>query len=62
MDEESRPLQQPTSPCPHCGSKEFIIWQDADDPKRQAISCNDCGAVISSTHPLDFDDRPMRRP
>jgi len=62
MYEETRPLQPPTAPCPHCGSKEFILWQVADDPKNQAISCNACGAVISSTHPLDPDDRPMRRP
>jgi hypothetical protein len=28
---------------------------------KQAISCNGCGAILSSTHPLDPDDRPMRR-
>jgi hypothetical protein len=60
--EDTQPLQPPTTHCPHCGSKEFIIWQAPNDPKKQAISCNGCGAVMSSTHPLDPDDRPMRRP
>jgi hypothetical protein len=60
--EDTRPLQPPTEPCPHCGSKEFILWQASSDPTKQAISCNGCGAVMSSTHPLDPDDRPMRRP
>jgi DNA-directed RNA polymerase subunit M/transcription elongation factor TFIIS len=60
--EETRPLQPPTAPCPHCGSKEFILWQAANDPKNLSISCDGCGAVLSSTHPLDPDDRPMRRP
>jgi hypothetical protein len=62
MHEDRQPLRRPTSPCPHCGGKEFIIWQDTRDPTKQAISCNDCGAVLSSTYPLDPDDRPMRRP
>ena len=62
LDEDTRRLQPLTTPCPHCGSKEFILWQAADDPKKRAISCNGCGAVMSSTHPLDPDDRPMRRP
>jgi hypothetical protein len=62
MNEETRPLQPPTAPCPHCGCKEFIIWQAPGDPMKQAISCNGCGAVMSSTHPLDPDDRPIRRP
>lgn len=61
-DEDTQPLQPPTTPCPHCGSKEFILWKAADDPEKQAISCNRCRAVMSSTHPLDPDDRPMRRP
>ena len=29
MYEETRPLQLPTAPCPHCGCKEFLIWQGA---------------------------------
>ena len=62
VSEDTRPLQPPTTPCPHCGSKEFIIWQAPNEPKKQAISCKGCGAVMSSTHPLDPDDRPMRRP
>jgi uncharacterized Zn finger protein len=62
MHEDRHPLRRPTIPCPHCGSKEFIVWQVADDRTNQAISCNGCGAVLSSTHPLDEDDRPMRRP
>ncbi len=60
MKEETRPLQFPTRPCPHCGSKQFIIWSRADDPNNQAISCD--GAVVSSTHPLDDHERPVRRP
>ncbi|MBV9122726.1 MAG: hypothetical protein JO112_05175 [Planctomycetes bacterium] len=60
--EDTHPLQPPTKPCPHCGSKEFILWQAPRDAKKQAISCNGCGAVMSSTHPLDPDDRPIRRP
>jgi hypothetical protein len=62
MHEETRPLELPTTPCPHCGSKEFILWRGAHDPTHLAISCDACGAVLSSTHPLDPDDRPMRRP
>ena len=62
MEDETRPLQQPAKHCPHCGCKEFVLWQAADDPAKQAINCNGCGAVMSSTHPLDTDDRPMRRP
>lgn len=62
FDEETRPLEPPTEPCPHCGDKEFTIWQKPNDPTNMAISCNGCGAVLSSTHPLDPDDRPMRRP
>jgi hypothetical protein len=62
MSEDTHPLRPPTTPCPHCGSKEFVIWQAPKDRKKQAISCNGCGAVMSSTHPLDPDDRPMRRP
>jgi len=62
LSEDTRPLEQPTKPCPHCGCKEFIIWQGAKNPSQQAISCNGCGAVLSSTHPLDPDDRPMHRP
>lgn len=62
MNEEMRALEPPTRPCPHCGSKEFLLWQGANDPQQRAISCNGCGAVLSSTHPLDPDDRPMRRP
>ncbi len=60
ITEEVRPLEPP--PCPHCGCKQFIMWQGADDPTRQAISCDGCGAVLSSTHPLDPEDRPKRRP
>lgn len=55
-------LPTPSTPCPHCGSKEFLIWRREDDPTNQAISCNSCGAVMSSTHPLAADDRPIRRP
>ena len=58
--EETRPLKEPTDPCPHCGGKEFILWQAPRDLSKQAISCNGCGAVMSSTHPLDSEDRPMR--
>jgi hypothetical protein len=36
--------------------------EGADDPTKLAISCDGSGAVISSTHPLDPNDRPMRRP
>jgi hypothetical protein len=61
-DEDTHPLRPPTTPCPHCGSKEFIVWQAPHDPTKRAISCNGCGSVISSTHPLDPDDRPVRRP
>jgi hypothetical protein len=61
LDEDTHPLQTPATPCPHCGGKEFIIWESLNDPKKQAISCNGCGAVMSSTHPLDPDDRPRRR-
>jgi hypothetical protein len=60
--EEARPLEYPTAPCPHCGNAEFIIWQKPDDARCQAISCNRCGAVMSSTHPLDPEDRPRRQP
>jgi hypothetical protein len=60
--EDTRPLEPPTTPCPHCGAKDFILWQGANDSKKWAISCNGCGAVMSSTHPLDSDNRPMRRP
>jgi hypothetical protein len=60
--EETRPLEIPRKPCPHCGSKEFILWPEADDCRQLAISCDGCGAVMSSTHLLDPDDRPMRRP
>jgi hypothetical protein len=59
---EVQPLVQPTGPCPHCGCCEFVVWQKPTDPSCRAISCNGCGAVMSSTHPLDPDDRPMRRP
>ena len=59
LDEETRPLESPTKACPHCGSKEFIIWRAANDPTRQAISCDGCGAVMSSMHPLEPEDRPM---
>ena len=38
MFDETRPLELPTTPCPHCGSKEFIIWQASADARRQAIS------------------------
>jgi len=62
MLEETRPLEVPTRPCPHCGSKEFILWQRRDDPANRAISCEGCGAVLSSTHPLDEDDRPLPKP
>ena len=61
-DEDTHPLRPPTAPCPHCGGKQFIVWQAPQDAARRAISCNGCGAVISSTHPLDPDDRPRRRP
>jgi hypothetical protein len=60
--EETVPLQAPTDPCPHCGGKEFVVWQAPDNPQKQAISCDACGAVMSSTHALDQEDRPMRRP
>jgi hypothetical protein len=62
MSDDTRALRPPTTPCPHCGGKEFIMWQAPSDPMKQAISCNGCGAVMASTHPLDPDDRPMRRP
>jgi hypothetical protein len=62
MLEEIRPLEYPTRPCPHCGSRVFILWGHQDDPANQAISCDGCGAVLSSTHPLDPDDRPRRKP
>jgi hypothetical protein len=61
LGEDTRPLEPPTEPCPHCGNKEFLIWQKPTDPKCQAISCNRCGAVLFSTYPLDEDDRPLRR-
>jgi hypothetical protein len=61
LREETRPLEPSTEPCPHCGNKKFILWQKPDDPKCQAISCDRCGAVLSSTYPLDEDDRPVRR-
>ena len=60
--EETRSLVAPVAPCPHCGCKEFIFWQVPYDPGRQAISCSGCGAVMSSTHPLDPEDRPRQRP
>jgi hypothetical protein len=60
--EEVRPLKHPTEPCPHCGNVKFIVWKKPDNPAWQAISCDQCGAVMSSTHPLDSHDRPMRRP
>jgi hypothetical protein len=60
--EETRPLKMPTERCPHCGAKEFILWSDARQNHKQAISCSDCWAVISSTHPLDSADRPRRKP
>ena|SRR5438128_4220624 len=56
-----RPLEPPAAPCPHCGCKEFILWQAAGDATNLAISCDGSGAVVSSTHPLDPDDRPRRR-
>jgi hypothetical protein len=59
--EETRPLEPPSRPCPHCGSKQFILWQTPNNPEKLAISCDGCGAVLSSTHPLDPEDRPMRR-
>jgi hypothetical protein len=62
LSEDTHQLRHPSAPCPHCGSEEFLLWRAAQDPMRQAISCNGCGAVMSSTHPLDPDDRPMRRP
>jgi transcription initiation factor TFIIIB Brf1 subunit/transcription initiation factor TFIIB len=62
MFEETKSLSLPTVPCPHCGSGEFILWQGLEDCNKGAISCNGCGAVLSSTHPLDDDDRPRRRP
>ncbi len=55
-------LPVPVKPCPHCGSRKFIIWMRENDFTNQAISCNGCGAVISSTHLLADDDRPIRRP
>ena len=61
MYEEIRPLQPPTAPCPHCGCKEFILWRAIADATNLSISCDGCGAVLSSTHPLDPDDRPRRR-
>jgi hypothetical protein len=61
VSEAVQPLEPPPASCPHCGSKEFVIWLGADDPSRQAISCDGCGAVMSSTHPLDPEDRPRRR-
>jgi hypothetical protein len=51
-----------TSSMPHCGGKEFILWRAAADSTQQTISCDGCGAVLSSTNPLDPDDRPMPRP
>jgi hypothetical protein len=62
MHEEARSLELPTAPCPHCGAKEFICWAHATDNERFAITCDGCGAVMSSTHPLDAEDRPRRRP
>jgi hypothetical protein len=40
----------------------FIHWTHALDPAKEAISCDGCGAVLSCTHPLDDDDRPVRKP
>jgi hypothetical protein len=57
-----RPLVPPTEPCPHCGSREFILWQESEDSTCQSITCDGCGAVMSSTYPLDPEDRPKRRP
>jgi uncharacterized Zn finger protein len=62
MHENIQLLPAPSTPCPQCGSKEFLIWKREDDPTNQAISCNACGAVIASTHPLADDDRPIRVP
>jgi hypothetical protein len=36
--------------------------QATDHPTKPAISSKGCGPVISPTHALDSDDRPMRRP
>jgi hypothetical protein len=60
--EETVSLQAPSLPCPHCGCSEFVTWRGADNPAKQAISCNGCGAVMSSTHPLDPENRPRRCP
>jgi uncharacterized Zn finger protein len=54
-------LEIPTAPCPRCGAGEFILWRHREDAAQRAISCAGCGAVLSSTHPLDSDDRPVRR-
>ncbi len=61
LNEDAQPLKIPNIPCPHCGATQFVIWDHAHKPGMRAISCNGCGAVLSSTHPLDPDDRPKRR-
>jgi hypothetical protein len=57
----ARPDLMPAAPCPKCGSVEFCEWsgQRGDEPAI-AITCNECGEVIASSHPLDPDDRPHR--
>jgi hypothetical protein len=57
--EETRALEVPTEPCPHCDARDFILW-DGPAKDQKAFTCQGCGAVISSTHPLDPDDRPRR--
>ncbi len=59
--EDARPLEIPVEPCPHCGAADFIYWVKPGTPE-EVITCNGCGSVMSSTHPLDPDDRPMRKP
>jgi ribosomal protein S27E len=52
MSEVTSRLKAPTAPCPECGYRQFILWRSAFDPNEQAITCNGCGAVNSTTRPL----------
>ena len=53
MYDETRPLQPPTAPCPHCGSKQFILWQGAADLKQQAISCAERDLSLTEVYRAD---------
>lgn len=46
--------------CRVCEGAEFIFWTHEDDPLNQAVTCNNCGDVYSSTKPLSPFDRPRR--